>query len=205
MERAFYSRGETWWEELARSSVPHVISSRNRNKKFSRHIMPFLESSFNILAFCSRASVLLWIMHTVCSGQFGAFWTASGQVDYWFFFCELGNVLQLFEPPHVKTNKVTVRPAKTQISLGIRLVWSESSLCAQWVAKDPSFLHADHEDSDQTGRMPRLIWVFVGRTATLLVLSWGGSCLLPPYSSALMGMCVFTYCLFVSPNSVSHV
>ena len=68
------------------------------------------------------------------------------------------------EPRHDKTNKVSVRPAKTQISLGIRPVWSESSLCAQWVAKDPSFLHADSEDSDQTGRMPRLIWVFAGRT-----------------------------------------
>ena len=33
----------------------------------------------------------------------------------------------------------------------------ESSLCAKWVAKDSSFLHADREDSDQTGRMPRLI------------------------------------------------
>ena len=43
--------------------------------------------------------------------------------------------------------------------------WSDkSSSCAQWVAKDPSFLHADSEDSDQTGRMPRLIWVFSGRT-----------------------------------------
>ena len=30
-------------------------------------------------------------------------------------------------------------------------------LSAQRVAKDPSFLHADSEDSDQTGRMPRLI------------------------------------------------
>ena len=30
----------------------------------------------------------------------------------------------------------------------------QSSLCTQWVAKDPSFLHADIEDSDQTGRMP---------------------------------------------------
>ena len=47
--------------------------------------------------------------------------------------------------------------------------------CAQWVAKDPSFLHADSEDSDQTGRMPRLIWVFAGRTLTLLVLSCCGS------------------------------
>ena len=35
-----------------------------------------------------------------------------------------------------------MRPGKTQISLG-----------AQWVhvAKDPSFFHADSEDSDQTG------------------------------------------------------
>ena len=70
---------------------------------------------------------------------------------------------------------MSVRPAKTQISLGIRPVWSESSLCAQWVAKDPSFLHADSEDSDQTGRMPRLIWVFAGRTLILLVLSCRGS------------------------------
>ena len=32
------------------------------------------------------------------------------------------------EPPHDKTNKMTERPAKTQINLGIRTVWSESSL-----------------------------------------------------------------------------
>ena len=68
------------------------------------------------------------------------------------------------EPPHDKTNKIAVRPAKTHISLDIRPVWSESSLCTQWVAKDLSFLHADSEDSDQTGRMPRLIWVFAGNT-----------------------------------------
>ena len=57
-----------------------------------------------------------------------------------------------------------VHPAKTQISLGICPVWSETLLCIQWEAKDPRFLHADSDDSDQTGRMPRLIWVFVGRT-----------------------------------------
>ena len=64
---------------------------------------------------------------------------------------------------------------KTPISLGIRPVWSEPSLCAQWAAKDPSFLHGDSEYSDQTGWMPRLIWVFVGCTVTLLVLSCWGS------------------------------
>ena len=83
--------------------------------------------------------------------------------------------LNVYEPRHEKTSKVTMLPAKTQISLGIHSVWSESSLCAQWVAKDPSFLHAESEASDQTGRMPRLICVFAGRTTTLLVLSWGGS------------------------------
>ena len=52
----------------------------------------------------------------------------------------------IFELRYDKINKMAVRPAKTQISLGIRPVWSESSLCVQWVAKNPSFLHADSED-----------------------------------------------------------
>ena len=56
-----------------------------------------------------------------------------------------------------------LHPVKTQIRLGIHPVWSESSLCAKWVAKEPSFLHADSEDSDQAGQMPRLIWVFARR------------------------------------------
>ena len=34
-----------------------------------------------------------------------------------------------------KPTKWPLRPAKTQISLGIHQVWSESSLCARWVAK----------------------------------------------------------------------
>ena len=62
----------------------------------------------------------------------------------------------------------------------LRSAWAsaqsdQSSLCTQWVDKDSSFLHADSKDTDQTGQMPRLIWVFAGRTTTLLVLSRGGS------------------------------
>ena len=56
---------------------------------------------------------------------------------------------------------------ETQISLGIRPVWSESLLCVQWVAKGSVLLQADSEDSDQTGRMHRLIWVFAGRTVKI--------------------------------------
>ena len=78
------------------------------------------------------------------------------------------------EPRHDKTNKMTVHPVKTQISLGIRPVWSEPSLCTQWVATDPNFLYADSEDSDWTGRMPRLIWVFGGHTCHFVgfVMLW---------------------------------
>ena len=65
-----------------------------------------------------------------------------------------------------RTTKPTkyVRPAKTQISLGIHPVWSESSLSA-WRKLGSLATHwAHNEDSDQTGRTPRLIWVFAGRT-----------------------------------------
>ena len=63
-----------------------------------------------------------------------------------------------------KPTKWHVRPAKTQISLGIRPVWSEPSLSA-WRNIGSLATHWAHsEDSDQTGRI-----------VILLVLSWGGS------------------------------
>ena len=82
---------------------------------------------------------------------------------------------RLYEPRHDKTNKNSVRPAKTQISLGIRPVWSESSL-STWRNLGPLATHwAYTEDSDQTERMPRLIWVFAERTLILMVLPCRGS------------------------------
>ena len=39
-------------------------------------------------------------------------------------------------------------PSEDSDQPGHPTVWSESSLGAQGVAKDPSFLHADSEDSD---------------------------------------------------------
>ena len=60
----------------------------------------------------------------------------------------------------IKQTNWPLREAKTQISLGTRPFWLESSLCAQWTAMDLRLLRADSEDSDQTGPMPRLIWVF---------------------------------------------
>ena len=74
-----------------------------------------------------------------------------------------------------KPTKWHVRPAKPQISLGIRPVWSDSLLCAWRNLGSLATYWAHSEDPDQTGRMPRLIWVFAGCTAILLVLSWGSS------------------------------
>ena len=66
---------------------------------------------------------------------------------------------------------LVTKPTKWQCAQRrLRSVWasaqSDQSLhcCAQWVAKDPSFLHADSKDSDHTGWMPSLIQVFTRRT-----------------------------------------
>ena len=116
---------------------------------------------------------------------------------------------------HNKTNKMSVRLAKTQISLGICLVWSESSLFAwrnlgslrsyslsalqrlwsDWgdAQADLSFCWAHthfvgfvmvwikskifyffENSTSETGRMPRLIWVFAGGRVILFVLSCRG-------------------------------
>ena len=67
-----------------------------------------------------------------------------------------------------KPTKWHVHPAKTQISLGICLVWLES-LLSIWRRLGSLATHWAHiEDADQTGRMPRLIWVFAGRSVILL-------------------------------------
>ena len=67
----------------------------------------------------------------------------------------------VYEPRHDKINKMSMRPAKTEISLDIHQSDPPSLIrvfaFAQWVVNDPRFLHADSEHSDQSGRMPRLI------------------------------------------------
>ena len=67
-----------------------------------------------------------------------------------------------------------VRSAKTQISVGTRPVWSESSLSA-WRTLGSLATHWAHsEDFDQTRRMPRLISVFAERTCYFVgfVMLW---------------------------------
>ena len=71
--------------------------------------------------------------------------------------------MQLHESCYIHISRDMTKPTKRVCAQRrLRSAWADaqsdqSSLCVQWVAKDPSFRPADSEDSDQTGRMPRLI------------------------------------------------
>ena len=138
-----------------------------------------------------QRSSLIWVC-TVCSDLFAR---KLRNITV-FFYSENANLVprqqlhfllldNITSNMHLYMSRDMTKPTKwlcTQPRL--RSAWASSQsdqslrCCALWVAKDPRFLHADSEDSDQTGRMPRLIWVFAGRTVTLLVLSCRGSYIL---------------------------
>ena len=74
-----------------------------------------------------------------------------------------------------KPTKWPLRPAKTQISLGIRPVWSESSLSA-WRNIVSSATHWAHcKDWSDWGGCPGWSESSLGAQIIWLVLSWGGS------------------------------
>ena len=64
---------------------------------------------------------------------------------------------------HDKTNKMNCTPIEDSDQPEHPASLFRVDAVSQWVAKDPMFLHADSEDSDQTGRMPIPICVFTGR------------------------------------------
>ena len=74
-----------------------------------------------------------------------------------------------------KPIKMACAPREDSDQPGQCPVWSESLLSARRKLASLATLWMNSEDSDQTGWMPRLIWVFAGHTFILSVLSWGGS------------------------------
>ena len=98
----------------------------------------------------------------------------SSCLTQWRGFCLSQYVIPFCKWAAARQNQQNdVRPAKTQISLGIRPVWLVFAVRST-VDTEPSFLHADSEDSDQTGRMPRMIRVFAERTGHFVgfVVRW---------------------------------
>ena len=60
-----------------------------------------------------------------------------------------------------------VHPAKTQISLCTHAVWSVFTVAWRCLGS-LAIIRVDSKGSDQTGQMPRLIWVFTGHTGNFL-------------------------------------
>ena len=97
----------------------HQKSAKGRNFPFSCLCKIYIIAINGILAFYS---------YVIMDSQTYTYYSSETYIHaIWFFFF----------------NKLL---RKTQISLGIRPLWSESLLCAQWVAKDSVLLQADSED-----------------------------------------------------------
>ena len=110
-----------------------------------------------------RLPRLIWVF-AGCTGHFVAFvmLRLNYFVTLYVLQCPGSNAIWAAAQQN-QQNEVCL--AKTEISLGICLVWSKPSLSA-WRSLGSLATHwAYNEDSDQTGWMPRLIWVFAGRTS----------------------------------------
>ena len=85
--------------------------------------------------------------------------SAENQLASWHSTCFVLFLSRLMTKPR----KWPLRPAKTQISLGIRPVWSVFAVRMKehWILSYP--LSALRHETDQTGCMSRLIWVFAVR------------------------------------------
>ena len=146
--------------------LTRLHAKQNRSEVSSPSFDPLINLGINLAI--SHSLFILSSLTLYKMGSCFSFWESMNK-----YTSEIP--ISITEPRHDKTNNMAVRPVKTQISLGICPVWSESSLSA-WRKLGSLATHWAHsEDSDQTGQMPRLIWVFTGCTLILLVLSCHGS------------------------------
>ena len=96
-----------------------------------------------------------------------------------FYYCKLDKFIchvtgVCFSYLSLRITKPTKWPGAQRIQIS-HPVWSDSSLSAYRNLGTLATHWVHSEDSDQTGRMPRLIWVLAGLTGLLLVLSCCGS------------------------------
>ena len=84
----------------------------------------------------------------------------------WHILSWRGSIIMCTKGSSKVNAKYTHTKKVRQTGIQIKLLKYASNT---WRKLGPLATHCAHsEDSDQTGRMPRLIWVFAGRTATLL-------------------------------------
>ena len=88
--------------------------------------------------------------HVTCNITLGSWWYDDHNLDF-----QVNRYLDSYvsRKQHSLLTRLHVRTAKTQISLRMRAVWSESSQGTLRVAKEPRRLQAGSEDTDQHARM----------------------------------------------------
>ena len=99
--------------------------------------------------------------------QCGSWWNCFTSGRYWVYTV----CLAITELPHYKTNKMAVRPAKTQISLGIRPVWSVFAMRSVG-SKGPKLSSCGQQSLVEC---PGWSESSLGAKIIVFVLSWGGS------------------------------
>ena len=121
-------------------------------------IIPILPISkiWRLASFCNWAA---WFEPYLVANPKDRFSRDTAHVFCKFCCATSSMVFQEISRLMTKPTKWRVRPAQTQISLGMRPVWSESSLSAWRKLRSLATHWAHSKDSDQTGWMPRLIWV----------------------------------------------
>ena len=65
--------------------------------------------------------------------------------------------VKTFGPQHDKSNKMKCAPSEDSDQPGHSPSLIRVFAVSHWVAKEPWFLHADSEDSDQTGWIPNVM------------------------------------------------
>ena len=124
-------------------------------------VMSAVWSISNKMSACRFARKLVQCPHFVRLSLMQSYGSWFSIIDHSDTCIKLPNHLNTFELRHDKTNKMTVRPLKTQV-----LSYPFSTQRRLW---------SDWADP------PRLIWVFAVHTATLLVLSCRGSYMQCPH------------------------
>ena len=90
--------------------------------------------------------------------------TTIDQIAWQIQFLRRAEMTGKLEPQHVKTYNRIFAPNENSNQPAHRAVWSESSFSAWRNFASLAFQNAPSEDSDQTARKRRLIWIFAERT-----------------------------------------
>ena len=124
-----------------------------------------MESLCLLIKIITAGFIVAWKL-CVCFGGKNvnhSFWPYGYKVNFYQETVPFNIYSKTFEPPHDKTNKMACAPSEASDQHGhppslIRVF--AVRMKNAWVLS----YRVHSEDSDQTGRMPKLTWVFAGHT-----------------------------------------